>query len=311
MSMSSPPARITPAAWDQLRLSFQGSMMIETSLVSLAQNIDGCVWPLDEADERPSAYIGLDHAGSIARLRARGQPASRLDDLAEILRGTLAFDESFGEMVEIAGAAEAASDPVLRNLEKLGIPSDFPLRLGNFPPAMLQFCARECIQTLGDFLAFSRGASRQVIVGGEFRELLNAIAHIDEQTIARFLHYRPKTAGLYLVESFGLLVRPLSVEERVRIARNPGSADGELHAQATERVAYFRAQAEHLSGLVGQGLPLSRAVVSLEDLSMEGAVAALLGHHLGFAPAQVATVQAAAPAVAKVGFWRRLFGRAG
>jgi hypothetical protein len=277
--------RTTPEQWDELRLTFHRSLMVDTSLASLAQNIDGCVWSEDGADEKPAAYVDLTYQEVLARLRARGLPPALIDDLVDILRGTLSFDESFGAMVEIAGKAEARTDPVQRNLERLGIPPDFPVELCCFTPGTVQFCAREDLVKLIDFLMFSRGASRQVIVGGEFRDLLNAIVHIDEFTIARLLPFRMKTSGLYLVESVGLLVRPLGIEERVMLARNPAGAPEELKHQVARRVEYFHDQAEHMRGLLKGGMAMPRIVVSLDDLSLESAVAALLGQHIS--PARV------------------------
>lgn len=277
------PIRITPQKWDEIRLAFHRSLMMDTPLASLAQNIDGCVWPLKGADEKPSTYVDLELMEVVAHLEGRGAPATLVDNLADILRGTLAFDQSFGAMVNTTGEAETRVDPMQRNLVRLGIPVDFPLEFCNFSPGTTQFCVRENLKTLIDFLAFSRGASRQVIVGGEFRDLLNAVVYFDEQTLARLLPFRPKDTGLHLVEAIGLLVRPLDVEERIRIARAPSAASAELRARVVARVGYFHEQAEHLRGLLRRQMPMARLVVSLDDLSLESAVAALLGLSLSSA----------------------------
>ena len=285
--MSTPaasPPRLQPAEWDSLRLAFHGSPLIDASLAALAQNIDGCAWPLEDGDEKPSAYIDLSYGEALARLRAHALPPARLDTLARILRETLAFDVSFGAMAEVASGAEAASDPIRRNLERLGIPPDFPVTLCNFPPGTLHFCEREEIHTLGAFLEFSRGASRAVIVGGEFRDLLNAVTHVDEETLARYLPFRPRVTGLHLVEALGHLVRPLGVEERVGLARDPASAPAELRARAARLVDFFSEQAGRLREALVSGVASARLVVSLEDLSLESAVAGLLRLHLEPAP---------------------------
>lgn len=278
-------------------------MMIETSLASLAQNIDGCVWPCPGEDEKPSAYIDLPHAEVEARLRELGQPPTLLDDLAEILRGTLAFDESFGEMVAIAGQAEADADPFRRNLDKLGIPPDFPTRLCVFTPVVRDFCVREGLRTITDFLAFARGASRQLMIGGEFRELLNAVAHIDETTLARFLPFRPRATGLHLVEALAHLVRPLPLEKRVMLVRRPDSLPAAIAAEIPPRLAYFQTQLDQIRAEVAQGKPLPRLLVSLDDLSLESAVAALLTPHL--VPANEPDVAVNVPR--KRGLLHRLF----
>lgn len=300
-----PQTRTAPEQWDELRLAFHGSVMLEIPLSSLAQNIDGCTWELEGPDEKPSAYIDLDHAEVIARLRAKGMPAGMLDNLADILRNTLAFDDSFGDMVAIAGRVE--TDPVARNLERLRIPDDFPIPLCAFTPATIEFCRRESIDTLAQFLDFSRRASRHLLIGGEFRDLLKAIAHIDEATLARLLPFRPKSTGLHLVESLALVVRPLPLEERMRLARDPASASPELLEQAGLRMRYFADSAQRLQAAIDAGSPMARLVVSLDDLSLEAAVAALLERLL--APPKPAA-PAAQPAKPR-GLLRRLFGLSG
>jgi len=300
-------ARISPVQWDELRIAFHRSMMIETSLSSLAQNIDGCVWTHEGPDEKPSAYIDLTHAEALKRLQILGRPPAALDQLAEILRGTLAFDESFGEMVEIAGKAEAGADPVRRNLGKLGIPLDFPVALCAFTPATQTFCGREDIRTLDDFFAFARTASRQVIVGGVFRDLRNAVVHIDETTLARHLPFRPRAVGLHLAEAVALLVRPLPIEERMALARQPASAPAALRVQIAARADHFATQAAEMRAVLAQGMPLTRHVVALDDLSLESAVSALLSLHLAPPPPPA---EAAAAEPARRGWLQRLLRRA-
>ena len=284
--------RLAPADWDALRLAFHGSPLLEASLSGLAQNIDGCSWPLETTDEKPSAYVDLSYGEALARLRAHALPPARLDVLADILRGTLAFDESFGAMAAVTGGTASPFEPIRRNLERLGIPSDFPISLCALTPGTIHFCERESLHTLGAFLDFSRSATRSVIVGGEFRDLLNAVAHIDEATLARYLPFRPRTSGLYLVEALAHLVRPLDIEARIALARNPDAAPPELRARATRLVEHFAEQTAHLRALAAQNVPFTRLVASLEDLSLESAVAGLLGLYLSPAAAPAAPLLA-------------------
>ena len=307
-SASSP--RISPSEWDDLRLEFRHSVMVDTSLAALAENIDGCVWPITGPPETPASYIALGHAEALARLASVGQPPSALDLLVVILRGTIAFDESFGEMVEIAGKAEAEHDPVPRNLERLGIPIDFPVRLCAIKPNTLQFCQRERIEVLTDFLTFARGASRQMIIGGEFRGLLNAITHVDEATIAKYLPFRTKTSGLHFVESLALLIRELDEVQRERLITQPASLPPEVYAKGEEYAVYFKAQVEELRAALTAGTPLSRLVAPLDDLLVEPTVASILRLYL--TPALFPRSQPGRRAAAPRGFFQRflsLFGK--
>jgi hypothetical protein len=271
--------RVTPAAWEEIRVAFHRSILIDTSLASLAQNIEGCAWVLQDPEEKPSAYVDLSHAEVLERLRGRGLSPARFDDLVDILRGTLAFDESLGAMLPVSRGepVDKLGDGVQRNLDRLEISAGFPISLCAFAPGTKNFCQEQGMKTLGEFLVFSRRASRAVIVGGEFRDVLNAIAHIDEATLARFLPFRPKSTGLHLVEALALLVRPLDLEQRVMISRNGGVLPDDLNERLRLTCAYFDKQLIQLRALHEAGMPLSRLVVSLDDLSLESAVCALLG----------------------------------
>jgi hypothetical protein len=271
---------LNSADWDALRAKFQGSMMLETSLAALAENIDGCAWPRRDAEEKPSAYIGLDHDAVLARLHSRGLMPAHLDQLAEILRGTLVFDESFGEMVDVAAKAETDLDPVTRNLARLGIPEDFPISLCTLRPGTVDFCQRENLTTLSEFLAFARGASRQVIIGGEFRELLNALIHVDEQTIASFLPFRPKATGLYFIEGLALLVRELSDEKRHELVLRPHTLDPDARSRGWRLAEHFKAQLDDMRAALAGGTAISRLVAPLNNLAIEPVVASVLRLYL-------------------------------
>lgn len=272
--------RITPIEWDALRTDFHRSMMVGTSLTGLAENIDGCVWSLSGDEETPKTYIDLTYPAVIERLRARGMPPAVMDDLVDILRGTLAFDESFGDMVHVAKGSETESDPVPRNLKRLGIPAEFPVPLCAFTAGTLDFCQREGIKTLVDFLAFSRDASRQIVIGGEFRELLNAVTHIDERAIANVLPFRLKSTGLHLVEAIGLVVRSQPEELQVRLAHDPSTLPAPAQAKVSALAAYFSADLEAIKTAKKAGSPFARIVAPLDNVIIEAAAAAVLRNHL-------------------------------
>ncbi len=299
--------RISAAEWDNLRQEFQRSMLVDTSLCSLAENIDGCSWPGDDRDETPACFIELTRGEALARLKILGLPPAKLDLLADILRGTLAFDASFGDMLEIAGKAEADSDIFLRNLERLGIPRDFPVRLCNLHPDTHGFCTRENLLSVGDLPAFRRRSAGEDGGNEEIRALLNALTHIDEHTIARFLPYRVKTCGVYLVEAIGLIVRALPADERARLARHPASVAPAQGARISEYADYFAEQTSRIRAANAAGTPLERLVAPLDDLAVEPASAALLGLVL-HPPRQHAAVASVAAMEKKKqpGFFERL-----
>ena len=186
--------------WDDVRGAFASSIMVDTSLTSLAQNLDGLEWPFSGADEKPSTYLDFTYAELRAEFEDRGQPAAA-DLLSQILRETLSFDQPFGEMVKQTEAYSQRDNPVLRTLSRLEIPENFPLTLTALDEATRELCRLEQVETIGKFALFAQNVSKNVIVGGTFRELLNALAHIDEKTLGRFLPLRYGSVGVHFLEA--------------------------------------------------------------------------------------------------------------
>ena len=92
------PAKTTPKEWDEVRTAFATSIMVDTSLSSLAQNLDGPDWPIKGADETPAKYIDLSHEEVIEALTV-DKLATLLprDQLGAIIAASLKKDEKFGE----------------------------------------------------------------------------------------------------------------------------------------------------------------------------------------------------------------------
>ena len=307
--------RITSADWDEVRFSFRDSLLANTSIAALADNIDGCHWPKKGADEIPASYLGLTHKEALARLASRNLSPAHLDKLADILRRTLAFDESFGEMAGVAGRAEADHDPIKRNLARLCIPEDFPTALCNFSAGTHEVCRQERLEVLADFLTFARGAAQFIVISGDFRALLNACVHIDESVLAQHLPYRSKTPGLYLLEGLAHVVRGLDADRRALLRKDPSAAlSPEARAQADGLVRHFYSQTSVMLEEHRAGTPASRLVAPLDDPAIESDVAALLTLYLPTAPtatsAPVASRESAPDQTAeKPGFFKRIFGR--
>ncbi len=206
--------RFTPKDWDDVRMAFSSSILVDTSLTSLAQNLEGVDWPLAGSDETPAAYIDLSFDEMRERLALRGQPPRVADQLIDILKETLAFDNPFGDMVTQSEAAAAGDNPLVKNLEKLKIPSAFPIALTSLAPETLMFCRLENITTLGEFALTAQRMASTVIVGGDFRALLNALSNIDERTLARYLPFRPGSSGVHYLEglSHAVSAQPVAIQ---------------------------------------------------------------------------------------------------
>lgn len=197
--------------WDEVRLAFFNSLMVDTPISSLAQNLEfESGWPIEGEDEVPSKYIGLswEEVNSLPELE--GQPL-RIGLLITILRETMAFDDPFGEMVETVEKASEGEDNLQQTLADFGIPMDFPLDLCAISKDILEFCSGEGVTTVGEFATFSeRLAQNGLLLGGDIQALLNALILRDEPNIARYIPFRPQSRGIHLVEAMGILVDKLN-----------------------------------------------------------------------------------------------------
>jgi hypothetical protein len=196
-----PEPKFTEKDWDEIRTSFASSIMVDTQISSLAQNLDGPTWAVKSKDETPAKYIDLSYEEALELLALKGQTADKLDLLISILKETLAFDSPFGDMIEQTEAAAARDNPLLKNMARFGIAENFPISLTALSADTVEFCKLEKLKTLGEFAVFAQGMSQNVIIGGDFRKLLNALSNLDEATLADILPFRKGAKGLHLVEA--------------------------------------------------------------------------------------------------------------
>lgn len=271
----------TAKEWNEVRTAFASSIMVDTSLNSLAQNLDGPEWPIKGKEETPAKYIDLSFEEAVELLQLKGQKPERMDQLITILKETLAFDSPFGEMVEQTKVAAERDNPLLKNLNKLGIPENFPITLTALEPGTLEFCKLEGLHTLGEFAVFAQSMSQNVIVGGDFRKLLNALSHVDEASLAEVLPFRRGHKGLHLVEAMA------------HAARAPDAA-----ARAETAVTWFRDELSALEKDLVAGGSYDRHFVTLNNPELEKRAADLLRPHL-----RVAVPAAASPEKKKKGFF--------
>lgn len=253
----------TAKEWDEVRTAFASSIMADTSLNSLAQNLDGPEWPIKGKDETPAKYIDLSFDEVLELLQLKGQKPERMDQLVGLLKETLAFDSPFGEMVEQTQAASERDNPVIKNLAKLNISENFPMTLTALDAGTLEFCKLEGLHTIGEFALRSQEMSQKTIVGGDFKKLLNALSHVDEAALAEVLPFRRGHKGLHLVEAMAQAAR-----------FNDGPARAEL------AVTWFRDELTAMEKDLAAGGSLERYFVALGNPQVEQRAADLLRPHL-------------------------------
>ncbi|MDP3068732.1 MAG: hypothetical protein Q8N18_00510 [Opitutaceae bacterium] len=208
----------TAKQWDDVRTAFSTSIMADTALQSLAENLDLPAWPIKGPGQTPSAYIDLTFDELVETFEAKGQPPELVDSLILIIKETLAFDSPFADMVENAESASARENPMLKNMAKLSLPENFPIALTALDADTLEFCKLERLATLGEFAVFAQSMAKNVILGGDFKKLVNALSHIDEAALAQVLPFRRGHRGLHLIEAVGQAARAQDGETRVELA---------------------------------------------------------------------------------------------
>jgi hypothetical protein len=238
--------------------------MVDTPLSSLAQNLDGPDWPVSGKDETPAIYVDFAFPDLVEALALKGMGPEYADFLVAILRDTLAFDNPFGEMVEQNEAAALRDNQLLKNLTKLGIPEYFPIALIPLDPDTREFCVHENLETLGQLAIFAQNMSQNVIVGGDFRKLLNALSHIDEQGLAEALPYRPGAKGLHLVETLAQALK----------APNPS-------AHVALSLDWFPDEYEEIKRAATVRGAMARHFAVLKNPEVERQILELLRPHLG------------------------------
>lgn len=311
-------ARYSAKEWDEVRMAFGASILVDTSLTSLAQNLEGTNWPLSGREEVPATYIDLSFADMRERLALLGQPPRVADQLIDILKETLAFDDPFAEMVTQTESASVADNPLVKNLAKLKIPADFPITLTALPAETLLFCRLENITTLGELALTAQRMAGSVIVGGDFRSLLNALSNVDERTLARLLPFRPGSKGLHYIEGLAQGVGAQPVAIQAALAKQlkqelPEAAEEMAGAVSDKELAQakttLRAHAAALRGFceedykelqaqMAAGASPRRLVAVLGDPAIEAVVADL-----------ITPVPVAAQPQPRTGFFARLLHR--
>ncbi len=242
MMTATPFSRYTVRDWNEVRSAFSSSILVDTPLSSLAQNLEGVDWPIKGEDETAASYIDLGFDEVKERLALCGQPPRMADHLIEILKETLAFDAPFGEMVAHGEQAAVRENPLLKSLAKLGIPEDFPIELTALEPETLSFCRLENVATLREFAVLAQRMAQSIIVGGDFRSLLNALSNIDEKVLARHLPFRPGERGLHIIEGLAHAVRAQPIPVRIALRKR-------LHERLlpAERTMAFQVSGEQLA----------------------------------------------------------------
>lgn len=319
-------AKFTSTEWDEIRKKFRHSIMADTSLVSLAQNLDTQEWPHSGEDEKPSKYMDFSYDELLMMPEIAGK-TERADHLIGILKETLAFDDPFGDMVAEVEKTSAKDNPILKTLARLNIPENYPLLLANFSEGTRVVCNSEGVKTIGEFANLGQQMATRVVLGGDFRNALNALTHGDEEGIGLFLPYRKGSTGLHLAEAIGLIAAGLPRPEQLGLAKAYGARltgadqtaartltkeqvekhEAAMRATVAAAFDWFKDEKEAMLKQLGEGVSYERYFVVINDPAREAIAVRLASAALKNV---VAAKPAAQPATEKKGgFFSRMFGK--
>jgi hypothetical protein len=272
-------AKYNSTDWDDIRKKFKHSIMADTSLVSLAQNLDVQEWPHKGEDEKPSKYIEFDYAELLMLPEIAGN-AAKADHLIGILKETLSFDDPFGDMVSQVEEKSSKENPILKTLSRLGIPEAFPLMLANFSEGTRIVCASEGVKTTGLFLPEAIG----LIAAG--------LSRPDQLSLA-------KAYGAKLSNSDASAAKPLSREQMEKL-------ENTMRLTLNAALDWFKTDKEALLKHLADGGTYERYFVNLNDPAREAIAVRLVSGVVKYvAPA----AQGAEVVEKKGGFFSKLFGK--
>jgi hypothetical protein len=321
-------AKFSSTEWDEIRKKFRHSIMADTSLVSLAQNLDTKEWPHKGEDEKPSKYIEFSHDELLMLPEIAGS-TEKADHLIGILKETLAFDDPFGDMVAEVEKTAAKDNPILKTLARLNIPDAYPMALANFSEGTRVVCASEGVKTIGEFANLGQQMATRVVLGGDFRNALNALTHGDEEGIGQFLPFRKGSTGLHLPEAIGLVSAGLPRAEQLGLAKaygaklSPADAaaaktltkeqisklESGLRVNATAAFDWFKDQKAALIKQIEEGaMTYERYFVVINDPAREAIAVKLASSILQVSPKVSATASSSGE-TKKGGLFGRLFGK--
>jgi hypothetical protein len=321
-------AKFTSTEWDEVRKKFRHSIMADTSLVSLAQNLDTKEWPHAGEEEKPSKYIDFSYDELLMLPEIAGNEA-KADHLIGILKETLAFDDPFGDMVAQVEEVAAKENPILKTLSRLNIPEGYPLQLANFSEGTRVVCASEGIKTIGEFANLGQQMATRVVLGGDFRNALNALTHGDEEGIGVFLPYRKGTTGLHLAEAIALIPAGLPRADQLGLAKAYGAKlstsdaaaaraltkeqvekhESLMRVTANAAFEWFKADKEALLKHLADGSTYERYFVVVNDPAREAIAVKLASSVLKAVPKSGSAATAAESDEKKGGFFSKFFGK--
>jgi hypothetical protein len=235
MMTSETPEKYSAEDWEHLRERFCNSILNDTEIAILGQNAS-ISWPFKGSDETPAKYIAYDfeELKSVPGLIGKKK---RVQNLMDILRETLAFDDPFSDMVDYVESENEVDDAFDRILERLEIPKNYPAEFIHFSDETKARLKSEGVLTLVDAIHFGQNLDRNEVECGDLKSFLNGLAHTDEVSIMKHIPFRRTERGLHLAEAVCLIVRDLDGPIQIELLGQVGVTLTEEEEALRERVS--------------------------------------------------------------------------
>jgi len=199
--------------WEDIRKRFVNSSMMDAELSALGENA-GIDWRGPGSDTTPDELVVLSYDELLMHPTINGNP-NRLERLIDIFKETLAFDDPLGALI---GAGDEEEDPaaeIMERAKKMGLNEEYPIELIPLSAPTRDFCEGEQISNLGQLLRMGSRLAGNIVIGGDFKDILNAVSSDNKPVLQRYLPIRAEINGFQLPEALGLL--PSHTEEAVRL----------------------------------------------------------------------------------------------
>jgi len=296
---SATPEKYSAEEWEHFRKRFSNSILKTAEIAELGRSV-GVSWPFKGNGETPEKYIQFtfEELQSVPGLIGKKR---RVNDLMDILREILAFDDPFSSMMDTVEKRSNEDRTYEVILKKLEIPEDYPVGLMYFSNKTSDQLYNKGIKTLIEAIRFGGRSLAKTNSENDLHSFINGLILANEATIQKHLPFRIGQTGLHLPEAVSLLARSIDEPTRIELLNQAGISltDSEKSVEETvdkkslepslkiisirfnEICSWFRNQAQELKELCSSRESVERYFLPINDAQIERVSIALAMTHLG------------------------------
>lgn len=288
------PEKYSAEEWEHFRERFSDSILKTTEIAELGRSV-GVSWPFKGSGETPEKYIKFNFE-ELQQVPGLIGKKKRVNDLMDVLREILAFDDPFSSMMDTVEKKSGENLVYKRILKKLEIPEDYPVNLMFFSQKTKTLLHNNGAKTLMEAI---RLGERSPESESELSSLISGLSLANEATLKIHLPFRTGQRGLHLPEAIGLMVRDIDEPVRMELIRQAGistqnSTNSEpeppiasevslkvVFVRFNELCSWFDKQADELKKICDSPESIERYFLPINDAEIERASIALAVMHFG------------------------------